>query len=131
MESNAYKEIKHKLDSLGGELNNRYIEDFNNYINQIRELMKRIGMKSISIECTLPLFNGHGKNRDNGNYIIQITSNGIMAPSSINGVEATTVNHTLLKSLNWFNVYVYIVGMELELTRINEHLTNIEILLDE
>lgn len=95
------------------------VNDFNSHVGHIRQIMTIIGKNSISLNTSEPLGPNHTHSAG-GKYIITITKDKVSFLNSHMRTEEVTEKY--LENCRWFQVYIYVVEMELELKKIHNHI---------
>jgi hypothetical protein len=98
------------------------VEAFNKKVHQLRHVMKLIGKRSIQLNTSEAISGDHLMLMPERKYSITVEQNRVSYLTSGNNIPVKNIDDEFLMKVNWFQLYVYVVEMELELTKISNHI---------
>lgn len=118
----AYYNIK-KMENTQKLENLRHhkVVDFQLKLEHLRLVMKIIGKYSVNLYTSEPIMGDHSMMTSEKKFAISITQDNVRYLGN-EGLQTVVIDDAFLKKVNWFQLYVYVVEMELELIKINNHL---------
>lgn len=94
------------------------LQDFNTHISNLRWVMEKIGKNNITLNTSEPIGVGHSYGLDK-KYSLNIGQSNITFLNNSN--QTIAVTDAYINSCKWFQVYIYVVEIELEIKKINNH----------
>lgn len=109
-------------DTLAGvhKLKERKVEDFKKSVSNLRVVMGIIGKPTVTLFTSEPITPSHNLLLPERKYGLMVDKTKIRYINSFNQPEL--IDDKLLGDLNWFQLYIYIVEIELEMIRIYNQL---------
>lgn len=114
----SYKNIiglTHTIETL----KTRRVLDFNIQVENLREIMKLIGKNSITLNTSEAIGPGHTFGLDK-KYSLTVNLERVTFLNNSN--TTVVIDDVYLQNCKWFQVYIYIVEMEFELKKFNNHI---------